>query len=190
MRKLGAFVGIAITISLLALPATLLAQESDPAAICYDTERMQAFHAGDMDTVLEAWADDAVQTIVVGDGVETYTGKDQIQTYWLELLAGGFSMEATVLSVESNTVTAESKTWSDDTRALGVAPLVGTEVCVVEDGKIQSMTWTLSDDSLAALPQTGGQRAPGYAWIVALGGLTLAAGLGSGLPRRRARHRS
>jgi ketosteroid isomerase-like protein len=146
---------------------------------------LQAFHAGDFDTLLAVWAEDGVQTIVMGDSVQTYTGKDEIRAYWRELLAGGFGMEPTVQSVEGNTVTAESKIWNNDTRALGVAPLVGTEVCVVQDGKIQSMTWTISDASLAAfgaalaaLPQTGGEPVPDYAWIVALGGLVLTAGLG------------
>jgi hypothetical protein len=93
-------------------------------------------------------------------------------------------MEATVRGVEGNTVTAESKTWTNDTQALGVAPMVGTEVCVVQDGKIQSMTWTMSEASLAALgaalaamPQTGGAPVPAGAWVLAFGALTLAAGL-------------
>ena len=102
-------------------------------------------------------------------------------------------MEVTVLSVEGNTVTVESRVWQSDTRALGVAPLVATEVCVVEDGKIKSMTWTMSDESLAALgaalaalPETGGGTFPAYAWVVALGGLAVAGGLGIEYLRRRA----
>ena len=189
MRSRGmlVLVGLAITIALLAVPFALYAQDTDPASLCYDAERMAAFGIGDFDTVLAVWADNAVQTIIVGDSVETYTGKDEIRAYWEGLLAGGFSMEVTVQSVEESTVTTESKTWSNETRALGVAPLVGTEVCVVQDGKIQSMTWTMSEASLAALgaalaalPQTGGECVPDYAWIMALGGLAFAAGLGIG----------
>ena len=194
MAQRKVLVGLAITIALLALPFALYAQETDPASLCYDAERLAAFGNGDFDTLLAVWADDAVQTIVVGDSVETYTGKDEIRAYWEELLAGGFSMEATVQSVEGNTVTAESKTWSNDTRALGVAPLVGTEVCVVQDGKIQSMTWTMSEASLAALgaalaalPQTGGESLPDYAWLMVLGGLAFAGGIGIRHLGRRAR---
>jgi LPXTG-motif cell wall-anchored protein len=194
MAQRKVLVGLAITIALLALPFALYAQETDPASLCYDAERLAAFGNGDFDTLLAVWADDAVQTIVVGDSVETYTGKDEIRAYWEELLAGGFSMEATVQSVEGNTVTAESKTWSNDTRALGVAPLVGTEVCAVQDGRVQSMTWTMSEESLAALgaalatlPQTGGESPPDYAWIMVLGGLVFAVGLGFRHLGRRAR---
>jgi hypothetical protein len=188
-------VGLAISSALLAVPFALYAQETDPASVCYDAERMAAFGIGDFDTVLAVWADDAVQTIVVGDGVETYTGKDEIRAYWEGLLAGGFRMEATIQGVEGNTVTAESKTWSNDTQALGVAPMVGTEVCVVENGEIKSMTWTMSEASLAALgaalatlPQTGGTALPGQAWIVLLGGVALAAGLGVRHLGHRVRH--
>ena len=53
--------------------------------------------------------------------------------------------------MEGDTVTTETKTWTDDTRALGVAPIVATEVYIVQDGKIKSVTWTISDESLAVL---------------------------------------
>jgi hypothetical protein len=192
MKQRKVFVGLAVSIALLVVPLALCAQETDPAELCYSAEMMEAFETGDFDTVLAVWADDAVQTIVLGDSVETYTGKDEIRAYWEGLLADGFRMEPTVQSVEGNTVTAESKTWSNDTQALGVAPLVATEVCIVQDGKIQSMTWTISDASLAALgaalaalPQTGGGPVPGYAWIMAVGAVTLVAGLAA---RRLNRH--
>lgn len=195
MKHPRAICALAMTIAVLLLPAALLAQDTDPASLCYNTERMAAFQAGDFDTVLAVWADDAVQSIEVGDSVETYMGKDEIRAYWEGLLAGGFRMEATVQSVEDNTVTAESKTWSSDTEALGVAPMVGTEVCVVQDGKIQSMTWTISEASLAALgaalaalPQTGAVPVPDLAWIMVLGGWALAAGLGLRHLDRRERH--
>jgi hypothetical protein len=127
--------------------------------------------------------------------VTTHTGRDEVIANMNELVANGFYYEYTVLSVEGNTVTVESQTWDNDTRALGVAPLAGTEVCVVEDGKIKSLTWTMSEESLArlgaalaALPQTGEVPVPGYALVVAFGGLALAAGLGVRHLGRRVRH--
>ena len=66
MAQRKVLVGLAITIALLAVPFALYAQETDPASLCYDAERMAAFGTGDFDTVLAVWADDAVQTIVVG----------------------------------------------------------------------------------------------------------------------------
>jgi hypothetical protein len=184
MKQRKVLVGLAITIALLAVPFALYAQETDPVQVCYGPA-YEAFLAGEQACDPAIWAEDAVQTSIMGDMVTTYAGVDQICAHFEELLASGFTMEVTVQSVEGGTVTSESRVWDNDTRALGVAPLIGTEVCVVEDGKIKSLTWTMSEASLAALgaalaalPQTGGEPLPGYAWIAALGGLAFAAGLG------------
>lgn len=193
MKQLKVFVGLAITIALLVVPLALYAQETDPVQVCYGPA-YEAFVAGEQACDPAIWADDAVQTSIMGDMVTTYAGVDQICAHFEELLASGFTMEVTVQSVEGGTVTSESKVWDNDTRALGVAPLVGTEVCVVENGQIKSLTWTISEASLAALgaalaalPQTGGEPPPDYAWIMALGGLVITAGLGVGCLGRRVR---
>lgn len=193
MKQLKVFVGLAITIALLVVPLALYAQETDPVQVCYGPA-YEAFVAGEQACDPAIWADDAVQTSIMGDMVTTYAGVDQICAHFEELLASGFTMEVTVQSVEGGTVTSESKVWDNDTRALGVAPLVGTEVCVVENGQIKSLTWTISEASLAALgaalaalPQTGGEPPPDYAWIMALGGLVITAGLGVGCLGRHVR---
>jgi hypothetical protein len=192
MKELRVLVGVAVTILLMALPTVLLAQETDPVQVCYGAE-FEAWLAGEgIDP--SVWAEDAVRTVIVGDTVTAFSGREEIGANLDELMANGFAYEVTILSVEGNTVTAEGKSWDNDTRALGVAPLIGTEVCVVEDGKIKSLTWTMSEESLgrlgaalAALPQTGGELAPGYAWISALGGLIAVAGLGARCLRRGGR---
>jgi hypothetical protein len=190
MKRISVLVVVAVTLSLVAVPVALLAQEIDPVQVCYGPE-FEAWLAGE-DTNVSMFAEDAVRTVIVGDMTETYRGREEIDANLDELIANGFAYEVTVLSVEGNTVTAEGKSWDNDTRALGVAPLVGTEVCIVQDGKIQSLTWTMSEASqaalgaaLAALPQTGGGPVPGYAWIMAVGAVTLVAGLGA---RRLTRH--
>jgi hypothetical protein len=183
---------LAVLVVMLMLPITLYAQETDPVEVCYGPE-FKAFVARESAFDPAIWADDGVQTSIMGDMVMTYNGKEEIRAHLEELVADeGFSMEVTVLSVEGNTVTVESRVWQSDTRALGVAPLVATEVCVVEEGKIKSMTWTMSDESLAALgaalaalPETGGESYPAYAWVLALGGVVLAVGLGVEYLRRR-----
>ena len=194
MKQGKVFVGLVVTIALLVVPLALYAQEADPVQVCYGPA-YEAFVAGEQACDPAIWAEDAVQTSIIGDMVTTYTGVDEICAHFEELLASGFTMEITVQSVEDSTVTSESKVWDNDTRALGVAPLVGTEVCVVEDGKIKSLTWTISEASLAALgaalaalPQTGGEGLPGQVWVVVLGGVALAAGLGVGHLGRRVRH--
>lgn len=183
MKQRKDLVGLAIAISLLAVPFALHAQETDPVQVCYGPA-YEAFVAGEQACDPSIWTDDAVQTSIMGDMVTSHAGVDQICAHFEELLASGFTMEIIVQSVEGGTVTSESKVWDNDTRALGVAPLIGTEVCVVENGKIKSVTWTMSEASLAALgaalaalPQTGGASVPGYAWILAVGGLVLAVGL-------------
>ena len=193
MKQRKVLVGLAITLALLAVPFALYAQETDPVQVCYGPA-YEAFLAGEQACDPAIWAEDAVQTSIMGDMVTTYAGVDQICAHFEELLASGFTMEVTVQSVEGGTVTSESKVWDNDLRALGVATLVGTEVCVVEDGKIKSMTWTASDASLAALgaalaalPPTGGEPLPGYVWIMALGGLAITVGLGAGWLDRRVR---
>jgi hypothetical protein len=190
MKRISVLAVVAVTLSLVAVPVALLAQEIDPVQVCYGPE-FEAWLAGE-DTNASIFAEDAVRTVIVGDMTETYRGREEIDANLDELIANGFAYEVTVLSVEGNTVTAEGKSWDNDTRALGVAPLVGTEVCIVQDGKIQSLTWTMSEASqaalgaaLAALPQTGGGPVPGYAWIMAVGAVTLVAGLGA---RRLTRH--
>ena len=194
MKQRKVFVGLAITIALLVVPLALYAQETDPVQVCYGPA-YEAFVAGEQACDPAIWAEDAVQTSIIGDMVTTYTGVDEICAHFEELLTSGFTMEITVQSVEDSTVTSESKVWDNDTRALGVAPLIGTEVCVVEDGTIKSLTWTISEASLAALgaalaalPQTGGEGLPGQVWVVLLGGVALAAGLGVRHLDGRVRH--
>jgi ketosteroid isomerase-like protein len=184
---------LTVLIVVLMLPFGLYAQETDPVEVCYGPE-FEAFMARESAFAPAIWADDAVQTSIMGDMVMTYSGKEEIRAHLEELVADeGFAMEVTVLSVEGDTVTVESRIWDSDTRALGVAPLVATEVCVVEDGKIKSTTWTMSDESLAALgaalaalPETGGKTFPAYAWVLTLGGMGLIAGISLKALRRRA----
>ena len=195
MKTKVALVGTAMMLAaILMVPVALHAQETDPVEVCYGPA-FEAFLAGEQAFDPSVWADEAVQTSIMGDMVTTRSGVEEIGAYMEELQAKNTEMEVTVLSVEGGTVTSENKVSDDEIRALGVAPLVGTEVCVVQDGKIQSLTWTMSDESLAALgaalaalPETGGEPAPGYAWFMALGGFALAAGLGANYVRRRVQH--
>jgi hypothetical protein len=56
-------------------------------------------------------------------------------------------LEVQIEAVEENTVTATTSYWSDPMRAMEIAPLVGTDVYIFEDGKIVSQTWTLTEES-------------------------------------------
>jgi len=183
---------IAITtlVVMLALPVALYAQETDPASVV--TALYEAFNAGDVDAVLALLADDAVVNLEVPGAPETYTGLEEIRAWVEDLVAQHWEGEFEILQVEGDTVTSRLTSYADFSRALGIAPLVGTEVYTVQDGKIKGFTWTPTEESaaklqaaMAALPETGGAAFPSYALAMALGGLAILGGLGLKLLRRR-----
>jgi ketosteroid isomerase-like protein len=172
-------------VTALGLPAVLAAQETDPLAV------VNAMHdalliGGDIDAALSYLADDAVVTIVSplqGGGV--YSGKEEVRGFWEALVAANFSCVLSDCQVEGETVSC-TNTYSDDAlRAAGVDSVTGTWVAIVRDGKVQSYTYTISEESLAqfaqepeALPETGSGTWPGYTLVIALGSVAVAGGLG------------
>ncbi|MFQ5858815.1 MAG: ester cyclase [Anaerolineae bacterium] len=143
----------------LALPVALYAQETDPASVM--RAELDAMIAGDYDTAWTFWADDAVFTQVMPWETLTLTGKEEIRA-WLEDLikTQGWKMhEAEILKVEGDTVTTRMRNSIESVRALGIPWVEGMEVEVIRDGKIVSVTWTMSEESAAAiqaaLPETG-----------------------------------
>jgi hypothetical protein len=136
-------------------------QETDPAAVAIAS--VNTISAGDVDASLATFADDAVVNILLPGAPETYTGKEEIRA-WLESLAAGhWEGGVEILQVEGDTVTTRLTSSMDPTRALGVAPLVGTDVYIVQEGKITSYTWTPTEETAAKLqaamgspPETGG----------------------------------
>jgi len=185
---------IAITtlVLVLALPAALYAQETDPASVVKAaSERLSA---GDLEGYLALWADDGTfQVVGLPSGPETYKGKEQLRSEFEDEIANHIEIQVEVLKVEGDTVTTRTTSWHDFTRQIGVAPLEATEVYVIKNGKIASETWTLSPESLdklqaalAALPETGGVAFPTYALVIALGGLAILGSFGL----RWLRHRS
>jgi LPXTG-motif cell wall-anchored protein len=184
-RVISLVVLVALVV-LLALPMSVSAQETDPEALL--TTIYETLVAGDFEGVLSYYADDAVLTLVP---IATYTGKEEIRTYFEEFEAGNATLEVEILQVEGDTVT--SRTWysNDDLRALGLT-LESIDEITFQDGKIVTETATLTDESLAALqaamatlPETGGETLPFYALVMILGGLVVSCGLGVGFLRRR-----
>lgn len=101
-------------------------QETDPAAVVIAS--VDTISAADVDASLATFADDAVVNILLPGAPETYTGQEEIHA-WLESLAaqhweGGVE----ILQVGGDTVATRLADSMDATRALGVAPLVGTDV--------------------------------------------------------------
>jgi hypothetical protein len=92
--------------------------------------------------------------------------------------------------VDGETVTCVNTYAEDSFRSLGIDSVVGEWVAVVREGKLQSYTFTMSDESLAALmaamtppvmPETGGSAYPTSAVVAILGALIGISGLGLGI---------
>jgi hypothetical protein len=176
---------ITVVALMLALPGTLLAQESDPEAVARAV--YEAMNAGDVETALSYYSDDAVLSL---GAFGSYSGKEALRAQFEHEVSLNASWELSDFQVEGDTVTFKSRYTSDDMRALGVT-LEGTEAITIQDGKITTDTWTVTEESLAALqaamaalPETGGEVVPLHVVVTALGGLAVTGGLGVELLRR------
>jgi hypothetical protein len=137
------------------IPLILLAAcQSTPKPEEVVLAQVTPWNAGDVETALALYTDDVVvkfEPALPPGSPEQYSGKVELRAWFEELAAMNFEMQIEVIQVDGDTVTTKTQTWVDPTRELGVAPLVATEVFIVRDGKIKAWTWTLSEDSLAAL---------------------------------------
>lgn len=116
--------------------------------------QMEPWNSGDLEAALDLYTDDAyvkIQPAIPPGTPDRHSGKAELRAWFEELVAMNFEIDLEVLEVDGDTVTTRTKTWVDPTREMGVAPLVATEVYTVEDGKIAGWTWTLNDESLAAV---------------------------------------
>jgi hypothetical protein len=187
-------VAVTVFVVLLALPRMLCAQESDPMSII--DAWVADLNAGDIDSALSYLADDAVVTIVPpAPGTSgVYTGKEEIRG-WYEGIVGEHGV--TTLSdcqVDGETVTCVNTYTGDSFTSMGLDLVVAEWVAVVHYGQLQLYTYTMSDESLAALmaamppqamPMTGRMAVPLYAIVAAFGGLMCIGGLGLGVLRWR-----
>ncbi|MDJ0767586.1 MAG: nuclear transport factor 2 family protein [Ilumatobacter sp.] len=143
------------TMMLLSAPVLLLVacgSETDAGELVVDAA--EPWNSGDLDAALDFYADGATVSLEGLEGAfpaEHYVGRAELAGWFEELQAGNFQVDVEVVDVDGNLVTTETKTWLDETRAAGLAPLIATEVYTVEDGKIQSKTWALTEESKAAI---------------------------------------
>lgn len=132
---------------------------SDESQTVLDEAAMKAFILHQTELVnngrLEAWllgfAPDAVQ-VINGSSVfyDSSAGKESIARRYEELVAGGFRVENTgPITVAGNEVTVPQRVnvWAG--QDLDWAE--GISTYVLQDGLIVRHTWTMSDESLAAL---------------------------------------
>lgn len=148
---------IALTLSLMAIGCSTSAAPAAPTPIPPDAVVLAATQgwnsdnvgAGQIDATLAYFADDAVFKMVgmPPEIPDTYSGKAAIRAAFESWLPLHPKLQVEVLKVEGDTVTARSLYWSDTTRTMGVAPLEGTDVYILEGGKIKSEVWTLTEES-------------------------------------------
>jgi hypothetical protein len=179
----------------LALPVVLHAQEADEVSMI--TSWHDAMNARNADAALAFLADDAYIQLVPPpmeghDGV--FRGKEEIRAWWENLYSLNGASTVSNCQVEGETVTCLLNYTDDSLKALGLDSIDNEFVVIVQEGKIQTYTATMTDESLAelmaamppqAMPESGEAAFPTYAAITAIGGLAILAGTGLTLQRRR-----
>jgi ketosteroid isomerase-like protein len=177
-----------------AFPVGICAQETDPVAMIMAWNDAQ--NARDADAALAFLADDAFITLVPppmegDDGI--FRGKEEIRAWWENLYALNGASTVSNCQVEGETVTCLLNYTDDSLKALGLDSIDNEFVVVVREGKIQTYTATMTEESQAALmaamtppvmPETGGSTLPSHAVVAILGGLIGISGLGLGTLRR------
>jgi hypothetical protein len=160
------------------------AQAADPKLV------FDGFHAAvnahDVDAALAFFADDAVVQFPNQPPPNVYRGKVEIRA-WLQ----GDADQHIQVTTEQLKVAGDNLSWlgkvvTDDVRPLGIT-IEGPAEAVIQDGKIKSFSFTLSDATLAklqaassqpqALPPTGADPDRSSLLILALGILGLGVGL-------------
>ncbi|MBN1135257.1 MAG: nuclear transport factor 2 family protein [Anaerolineae bacterium] len=177
-----------VVVLMFTLPGAIYAQETDPVSLIMAWN--EAMNAGDADAALAFLADDAFITLVPPpmeghDGV--FRGKEEIRAWWENLYALHGASTVSNCQVDGETLACVLNYTDDSLKALGLDSIDNEFVVVVREGKIQTYTATMTDESLAALmaamsatlPTTGGEAFPICVVVMALGGLVALLGLGA-----------
>jgi hypothetical protein len=187
-----------VVVLMLAFPAGIYAQETDPVSIIMAWHDAQS--AYDADAALAFLAEDAFITLVPPpmeghDGV--FRGKEEIRAWWENLYALNGASAVSNCQVEGETVTCLLNYTDDSLKALGLDSIDNEFVVIVREGRIQTYTATMTEESLAALmaamspeslPETGGIVLPSNAVLAILGGLIGISGFGLEALRWRRRN--
>jgi ketosteroid isomerase-like protein len=138
------------TASSTAIPGAAVNPTDKPnaAAVLAMVERM---NAGDLEGSLKYFADDAIIYFIgmPPRGMEIYRGKEQIRSVWKDCIENHFKWEAEIDYADGDIVQANTKTWHDFTRQIGVAPNEYFDVYLFKDGKISSYASTITEQALA-----------------------------------------
>jgi ketosteroid isomerase-like protein len=153
---------------LILLAIFFLAACRSPSPEALLEEQAELLNAGDIDAVMELYADEIeikIDPPVPPGSPDTYRGKEETRAWLESLVSMNFQMETEILEVNGETVKARMHSWADPTRQLGVAPLVFDEVYTIRDGKIQGWTDSITEESfealMAAMPKPLGEAVLG-----------------------------
>ena len=108
----------------------------------------EAVNAKDLEGALSLFADDAVVTSV---SPEPFNGKAEIQGWLEEMFADNFHLEAGIVEVNENVVIGHDTMTMDSMSFYGIDELTGTSEITVEEGKIKTINFSFSDETLADL---------------------------------------
>lgn len=180
-------------ILLLMLPTVLNAQTMTPEEVV--TAMIEAENAGDIEAQVAFFADDAVYAVLPPppDMPEPIVGTEAIRARRGGIAAVNAESITEITQVDGNIVTTLSRYTDDDLKSMGLDYIEGVEEYVIEDGKITSYTWTMTEESLAeymaamppeTMPESGGTTFP-YTAVLALGAMVLLSGLVLALRLRR-----
>ncbi len=140
-----------IIVLMIVMIALVACQSEKPESIVKELE--EASNSGDLDRAISLFSQDAVVKVVPPppDSPGTFKGTAEIQDWLGAAVAVNAQVGVEVLEVSDNTVSTRTEYADDDIRSMGIAPLVGNEEYIVEDGKITSLTFVFTDESLAKM---------------------------------------
>ncbi|MCL6432055.1 MAG: nuclear transport factor 2 family protein [Anaerolineae bacterium] len=100
-----------------------------------------------------------IEPLLPGSSVETYTGKKFVQRFWQDLLDEHLTLEARNLEASGNEVTWDSTLSVDRLAAMGVETVQARGHAVVEEGRIDSFTLTLTPESASRVREAMARQA-------------------------------
>ncbi len=122
------------------------AKESDPVAVV--NAAIKAFNDHDADKAASYFSDDFVLTLrpeYPGLTDQTHSGRQYTRKWITDLIDDNFRIKIAVVKVDGNKVQTQTTTWLNMTERLAIAPVMGIEDYVVENGKITRLTWSSSE---------------------------------------------
>ena len=108
----------------------------------------EAINTQDLEGALALFSDDAVVTSV---SPEPFSGKAEIQGWLEEMFADNFYIEAEIIEVNGDIVLERDTMTMNSMKFFGIETLTGTSEITIEGGKIKTLNFNWSDETLADL---------------------------------------